>query len=131
MLDHADTYSNAFNKTAYQDLINDKIPEKDMWKYSSFWYKNFDEMAKKTMIRQLISKWGIMSIDMQKAFEADMGEIKENGQVEYIDNEQIVPNDVQEADVQDESQEETKDESQKESKDESQKETQKVSLNEL
>ncbi len=37
----------------------------------SFWSQNFDEMAKKTMIRQLISKWGIMSTEMLKAFEAD------------------------------------------------------------
>ena len=38
----------------------------------TFWEKNFDAMAFKTMLRQLISKWGIMSIDMQKAFEADV-----------------------------------------------------------
>ena len=71
MLSHADTYSPAFSKEAYKALINGEIPDKDMWKYSSFWYKNFDEMAKKTMLRQLISRWGIMSIEMQKAFEAD------------------------------------------------------------
>lgn len=28
-------------------------------------------MAHKTMLRQLISKWGVMSIDLQTAFEAD------------------------------------------------------------
>lgn len=86
MLDHADTYSSAFNKNSYQMLIEGKIPEKDLYKYSSFWYKNFDEMAKKTMLRQLISKWGIMSVEMQKAFESDMAEIKEDGTPEYIDN---------------------------------------------
>lgn len=37
----------------------------------TFWEKDFDSMAYKTMLRQLISKWGIMSIDLQKAFEAD------------------------------------------------------------
>ena len=108
MLDHADTYSSAFNKIAYQDLLDGKIPEKDMWKYSSFWYKNFDEMAKKTMLRQLISKWGIMSIEMQKAFEADMGEIKDNGQVEYIDNEQASQDNIQEANVEETLKEEVK-----------------------
>lgn len=71
MLSHADTYSPAFSKEAYKALMNGEIPDKDMWKYSSFWYKNFDEMAKKTMLRQLISRWGIMSIEMQKAFVAD------------------------------------------------------------
>ena len=86
MLDHADTYSSAFNKKSYADLIEGKIPEKELYKYSSFWYKNFDEMAKKTMLRQLISKWGIMSTEMQKAFEADMAELDDNGKPTYIDN---------------------------------------------
>lgn len=38
----------------------------------TFWEKNFDEMALKTMYRQLISKYGIMSIDLQKAYTNDM-----------------------------------------------------------
>lgn len=71
MLSHADNFSKAFNLTDYNRLLNGQIPQKDMWKYSSFWYKNFDDMAKKTMLRQLISKWGIMSIEMQQAFEND------------------------------------------------------------
>ena len=71
---HADTYSQAFNFHAYQDLKAGKIAEKDMWKFSSFWYKDFDSMALKTMIRQLISKWGIMSTEMQQAIEADQEE---------------------------------------------------------
>lgn len=37
----------------------------------TFWEKDFDAMAYKTMLRQLISKWGIMSIDLQEAFEQD------------------------------------------------------------
>lgn len=88
MLNHADTYSQAFNKEDYERLIAGKIPKKELWKYSSFWYKNFDEMAEKTMIRQLISKWGIMSIDMQTAYEKDMAVIDENGNPVYVDNPQ-------------------------------------------
>lgn len=38
----------------------------------TFWSKQFDEMALKTMYRQLISKYGIMSIEMQKAYTSDM-----------------------------------------------------------
>lgn len=53
----------------------------------TFWSKDFDGMAEKTMIRQLISKWGILSIEMQKAFEGDMGVIGDDGNVHYIDNE--------------------------------------------
>ena len=41
-------------------------------------------MAKKTMLRQLISKWGIMSTDMIQAIESDNGIIttNENGMLE-------------------------------------------------
>ena len=43
-------------------------------------------MAKKTMLRQLISKWGIMSIDMQTAIENDMAGITEKGK-KYLEKE--------------------------------------------
>ena len=71
MMNHADTYSKAFSRQKYEELLAGKIPENEMWKYSSFWYKSFDDMAKKTMLRQLISRWGVMSIEMAKAFESD------------------------------------------------------------
>lgn len=86
---HADTYSQAFSMEAYQKLQEGSIPTKDLWKYSSFWYKNFDEMAEKTMIRQLISKWGIMSIEMEDAFTRDMAVINEAGNPIYVDNETV------------------------------------------
>lgn len=72
MMNHADKYSKAFSRQGYEDLLNGRVPEKEMWKYSSFWYTGFDDMAQKTLIRQLISKWGVMSVDMQKAFEQDI-----------------------------------------------------------
>lgn len=74
MQSHAQRYSNGYRN--------------DLKKGTSytFWSKDFDGMAEKTMIRQLISKWGIMSIDMQKAFESDMGIVREDGTVEYADN---------------------------------------------
>lgn len=75
---HADSYSMAFNISDYQKLKGGKIPQSDMWKYSSFWYKNFDEMAYKTLLRHLLSRWGIMSIEMQKAFDADIAKEVEN-----------------------------------------------------
>lgn len=86
MLAHADKYSSAYSLKIAGDIAQGKIPEKDMWKYSSFWYKDFDAMAMKTMLRQLISKWGIMSIDMQNAFDKDMAVIHEDGTAEYVDN---------------------------------------------
>ena len=86
MLAHADKYSPAFSKDAqtvrgkggntyrkvsFADYEAGNYPKQDEWMYSSFWYKNFDAMAFKTMLRQLISKWGIMSIELQTAFEQD------------------------------------------------------------
>lgn len=38
---------------------------------STFWERDFDSMAYKTMVRQILNKWGIMSVDMQTAFEND------------------------------------------------------------
>lgn len=86
MMAHADKYSMAFNADKYRDLIGGKIPQGDMWKYSSFWYKDFDGMAYKTMLRQLISKWGVMSIDLQTALNQDMAVTYGDGSVEYVDN---------------------------------------------
>lgn len=80
MIAHADRYSAAFSreatngrypKVSFADYEAHNYPAKDEWLYSSFWYKDFDGMAHKTMLRQLISKWGVMSIDLQTAFEAD------------------------------------------------------------
>lgn len=88
-------YSNGFRKTLYWTK---KHMEAHAEKYSkgykahkgyTFWEKDFDGMAFKTMLRQLISKWGIMSIDMQKAMEQDMSAINTDGTFEYVDNEQI------------------------------------------
>ena len=84
-------YMNGFRKTLYWSK---KKMEAHALKYSpgykakkgyTFWEKDFDGMAYKTMLRQLISKWGIMSIEMQTAMEKDMAEIKENGDYEYIE----------------------------------------------
>jgi len=87
---HADKYSSAFNLEYHKKIQNGekiivfnnykKEDEDITWKCSSFWYKDFDSMALKTLIRNLISKWGIMSIEMQTAFEKDIE--SENNQSE-------------------------------------------------
>lgn len=97
MINHADKYSQAFSKEAKKG----KKPEYDKvsfadyeagnynkdteWLYSSFWYKDFDGMAYKTMLRQLISKWGVMSVDFLNAYQNDMGVINNEGEVDYVD----------------------------------------------
>ena len=92
MAAHAEKYSFAFKKNgglkALEDLQAGRIPERDLWKYSSFWFQNFDEMALKTMLRQIISKWGIMSIDLQNGLTSDMAVIKDDGTPDYVDTEE-------------------------------------------
>lgn len=102
-------YNNGFNKAMYwsrkkmeshalkysQGYKKDK--EKG-WNYT-FWSKDFDGMAYKTMLRQLISKWGIMSVDMQQAVDADMGVIRDDGSVDYVDNQPIEEANIVEADA--------------------------------
>lgn len=85
MLDHADRYSKAFNASDYKVFLSGNYPKRDEYKYSSFWYKDFDEMAKKTVIRQLLSKWGIMSVELQDVFTKEQNAI-ENESYEYIEN---------------------------------------------
>lgn len=89
-------YTNGFRKALYWSK---KKMEAHALKYSqgykndkkkgtayTFWSKDFDGMAYKTMLRQLISKWGIMSIDMASAIDADMAIINEDGTKDYVDN---------------------------------------------
>lgn len=86
MLDHADMYSAAFSKEKYLKLKKGEI--KEDWSTSSYWYKNFDDMAKKTVLRQMLSKWGIMSVEMQNAFEKDQTISTDGKKYDYIDNPQ-------------------------------------------
>ena len=84
-------YMNGFKKSIYWSK---KKMESHAMKFSkgyqakkgyTFWEKDFDAMAMKTMLRQLISKWGVMSIQMQTAYEADMAVIREDGTRDYVD----------------------------------------------
>ena len=100
---------NGFNKTFYMSV---EELEEHAKKYSqsyaydlksgrrtSVWTTNFDAMAKKTVLKLLLNKFGIISIDQQgldliKAIQADQAVITEEG-FRYIDNEhgeeKIVP----------------------------------------
>lgn len=89
-------YTNGFRKAMYWSR---RKMEAHALKYSkgyqakkgyTFWEKDFDGMAYKTMLRQLISKWGIMSIDMVSAMDADMAVINEDGTKDYVDNDDSV-----------------------------------------
>jgi recombination protein RecT len=111
MLAHADKYSQAFsakattkvfngntyNLVSYEDYKAGKYNKADEWLYSSFWYKDFDGMAYKTMLRQLISKWGIMSLEMERAYVGDQGVINSDLSVKnYVDVEEKVQEEINE-----------------------------------
>lgn len=86
MMKHADRYSKAFSLADYNKLQAGQIPEKDLWKYSSPWYTMTDDMGCKTILKQLLSKYGLLSIEMQDAIIKDQSVIEENGGFEYVDN---------------------------------------------
>lgn len=84
-------YHNGFRKVLYWRKAK---MEAHALKYSqgyrakkgfTFWEKDFDAMGVKTMLRQLISKWGVMSLEMQKAYEADGGVVQQDGTIDYVD----------------------------------------------
>lgn len=102
-------YVNGFRKAIYWSK---KKMEAHALKYSkgyaakkgyTFWEKDFDAMAYKTMLRQLISKWGIMSIDMVSAMDADMAVIHEDGTKEYVDNDEEIMADTVDGTIAEES----------------------------
>lgn len=53
------------------------------------WTTDFDGMALKTVVKQLISKWGPMSIELEKAIQADQAVVQEDGTFDYVDNDPI------------------------------------------
>lgn len=85
---------NGFEKVLYMPIEN---IEKHAKRYSQTykkgfgkWKDDFDAMARKTVIKLLLSKYGIMTVDMQTAIITDQSVVKdaETLDVEYMDNEE-------------------------------------------
>lgn len=63
-------------------------------KRSSKWSTDFDAMAKKTVLKNLLSKYAPLSVEMQSAIKYDQATvINENGDARYVDNEQPMTGD--------------------------------------
>lgn len=71
---HAKRYS-----ASYKRDLNQK-------RSSSKWTTDFEAMAKKTVLKLLLSKWGILSIDMQRAIQDDQKIYDSEGNENYGDN---------------------------------------------
>lgn len=86
VLKHATKYSTAFrNKSGSSPWLTED---------------GFEDMAYKTLLRQLISKHGVMSNEMQMAYENDYGVIHDDGKIEYVDNDgSIVEPSIDEVEV--------------------------------
>lgn len=74
VLNHAKKYSQSYR----YDLKDNKTGSK--------WTTDFDAMAKKTVIKLLLSKWGILSVEMQKAITDDQKTFDDDGNSTYGDN---------------------------------------------
>lgn len=86
---------NGFEKTEYWDASKaDQHGKRFSQTYKKgfgLWKDDFNAMAKKSVLKSLLSKWGILSIEMQNAVKFDQGVIHdvETGEVEYVDNEEV------------------------------------------
>lgn len=86
---------NGFEKTLYWPVEKiDKHGKRFSQTYKKgfgLWKDDFNAMASKTVLKALLSKWGILSTEMQSAVRFDQSVVKsvENQEVEYIDNDLI------------------------------------------
>lgn len=85
---------NGFRKTVYWTKEQIEAHRKRFSKSDFGWKNDYDAMAKKTVLKAMLSKWGILSIEMQNAFIEDEKEVKgakditnEVQETEYIEAE--------------------------------------------
>lgn len=85
---------NGFTKTVYMTkaevTAHGKKYSKSFNKADSAWKTDFDAMALKTVVRRLLSKFGVMSVEMQTALTTDtddstQNEINDNANGEVLD----------------------------------------------
>lgn len=63
---------NGFRKTVYWSKEEIERHKQRFSKSGFVWKENYDAMAMKTVVRNMLNKWGILSIDMQKAYVEDV-----------------------------------------------------------
>lgn len=85
---------NGFRKTVYWSKEDVEKHKKKFSKSDFGWKNDWDAMAKKTVIRNMLNKWGILSIDMQKAYANDDKEVID--QEENEDDSNIIDADFSE-----------------------------------
>ena len=79
-------YEKYFYMSHAQCLAHGKRYSKAFKKGFGLWVENFEAMALKTVCKLGLSKYGVLSVEMQKAIEMDQAAINEDGSPSYIDN---------------------------------------------
>lgn len=75
---------NGFKKTVYWTKQEIERHKQKFSKSDFGWKNDYDAMAKKTVLRNMLSKWGILSIEMQKATITDetiVNDVTEDGSI--------------------------------------------------
>ena len=85
---------NGFKKTLYWTVEQcEKHGRKYSKSFDNLWKSSFDSMAEKTVLKLLLNRYAPLSIEMQKAIQADQAVINEDGTYSYVDNPNYVEND--------------------------------------
>lgn len=76
MLEHAHRFSQAFDKEMYKKYevyqqTGEGMTQAELRSCSSPWYNDFGGMAEKTVLKQLLSKKGLLSTELVNAFAAE------------------------------------------------------------
>jgi len=71
---HATQYSASYKKDLEKNWTSSK------------WSTDFEAMAKKTVLKLLLSRWGVLSVEMQRAIQDDQKVYDEDGNESYADN---------------------------------------------
>lgn len=87
--------TNGFRKMSYWTIA--ELQQHGM-KYSktfnrrdSVWQTNFDAMARKTVLKLLLGRFGPMSVELQTALKSDQASFDAKGTEVYVDNDECAP----------------------------------------
>lgn len=80
---------NGFRKTVYWTKEQIEAHRRKFSKSDFGWKNDYDAMALKTVIRNMLSKWGILSIEMQQAYTEEI-ETERNPETPSLSDENVI-----------------------------------------
>jgi recombination protein RecT len=81
---------NGFRKAVYWSKDQIEAHRKRFAKSDFGWKNDYDAMALKTVIRNMLSKWGILSIEMRTAYSQDLDTKLEYGEEPAVDDDNVI-----------------------------------------